>query len=211
MRRIVVVRFGISNVDSVVRAVEECGHFATLSEDPEAVAAADVVIVPGQGSFGEAMERLARRGLLDALDEAVRRRGVPFLGICLGMQILAATGEEGRSGGSPGLGWVDGRVRRLDGGAERVRIPHVGWNEVVPARVSPLFDGVAEGADFYFVHSYVLEPADPTVALATTPYAGGFVSAVQVDNVTGVQFHPEKSQAMGLRLLANFLKEAGRC
>src|SRR5687768_16137204 len=142
------------------------------------------------------MENLERVGLVDALDDQVRRHGVPFLGICLGMQLLATLGREVRD--THGLGWIDGEVTRLEP-APGERVPHVGWNQVELVTESPLFKGIDAGRDFYFVHSWALRPAAAPHVIATTPYAGGFTSAVHRDNVFGVQFHPEKSQFAGFQ------------
>lgn len=149
------------------------------------------------------MANLRRGGWVAALAEQVLHLRIPILGVCLGMQILARESEEG--GTHAGLGWIDAKVRRFDPVDPGVRVPHVGWNNVYPIRESPLFEGVESGRDFYFVHSLHMLCAEPADVLAITPYDGDFVSAVQRENIYGAQFHPEKSQSAGLRLLANFL------
>ena len=176
-----------------------------LTSKPADVEAASHVILPGVGAFPEAMANLERAGLVEALQRHVIERGAPFLGICLGMQLMTTRGLEGRP--TAGLGWIDGEVRRLEG-RPTARVPHVGWNEVHLARTSRLFDGVRPQADFYFVHSFVMQPADARDVLAATPHGEAtFASAVQRGNLAGVQFHPEKSQRAGLQVLRNFVRD----
>jgi glutamine amidotransferase len=199
----VVVDYGIGNVDSVARAVEECGARVVVSAREEDLAAATHVILPGVGAFGDGMRNLKARGLDSILREQVIVGGIPFLGICLGMQLMATRGLE--HGVTEGLGWIDGEVRRLEPTPEDTRIPHIGWSGVEPARPSALLTGVAPGRDFYFVHSYHLVCKDESDVLARTSYCGGFVSAVGRGRIYGVQFHPEKSQKAGFAVLRNFL------
>ncbi len=207
-RRVTVVDHGLGNVDSVCRALEEAGAVVRLAASPAEVRDAARLVLPGVGAFRDGMRGLRARGLDDAL-RAACGAGVPLLGICLGMQLLAERGTEG--GEEPGLGFVPGEVRRLVAHPGE-RVPHVGWNEVhpcAPARAGLLRD-LPGGADVYFVHSYHLVPADPAHIVATTPYAGGFVSVVSpAPNIHGVQFHPEKSQHAGRLLLRTFVE--GRC
>ena len=202
MKTVAIVDYGMGNIDSVARAVRELGCRADITRRPEDFAAAHSLILPGVGAFGDGMASLRLDGLDQALGEQVRQ-GIPTLGICLGMQLLASEGDEG--GVHQGLGWIQGRVERFVPTEAGERIPHVGWNEVRQARPSVLFDGIEDGKDFYFVHSYHFVPGSPEHVLATTPYCGGCVSVVNRDNVYGVQFHPEKSQRVGMRLLQNFL------
>lgn len=202
MSYVALVDYGMCNLDSMRRAVEECGANARICEEPRDVMQAERVILPGVGSFADAMQNLRARNLDRALlDQAAG--GVPLLGICLGMQLLADCGQEG--GETRGLGLIPGVVSRLSPTAQTPRIPHVGWNEVYPQREHPLFAGIAAGRDFYFVHSYHLDCADHADAAASTPYCGQFTSAVARQHVMGVQFHPEKSQKTGFALLRNFL------
>lgn len=203
MTLVVVVRYGMGNTDSVARAVEECGGRTLVTDRPEDLARGDHVILPGVGAFQDGMRHIRERGLDEAITEVALGRGVPLLGICLGMQLLATTGEEG--GYTMGLGLVPGSVRRLVADAPGVRLPHVGWNEVTQLRSTPLVSGIPDGTDFYFVHGYHLVPDDPLAVVARTPYCGGFTSVVARGNVHGVQFHPEKSQRAGFQLLRNFL------
>jgi len=205
---VAIVDYGMGNLDSVARAVEECGGRPVVTAEPREVATAAAVILPGVGAFRRGMENIRARGLEDVLREDVVGEDVPLLGVCLGMQLLATTGSEG-GGETPGLGLVPGRVERIKpSGAERV--PHVGWNEVTPRRQHRLFDGIEPGRDFYFVHSYELRCDEPEDVLATVPYGGEVVAAVGHGCVAGVQFHPEKSQKTGFRLLRNFLAIAER-
>ncbi|MGQ0612332.1 MAG: imidazole glycerol phosphate synthase subunit HisH [Planctomycetaceae bacterium] len=203
MNRVAVIDYGRCNLDSIARAVEECGGAPRLARAPADLEGTDRVILPGVGSFRDAMERLRERRLDEALTERVLPGRVPFLGICLGMQLLASEGSEG--GASPGLGWIAGKVRRLTPADRAERVPHVGWNEVLPRADAPLFQGIAPATDFYFVHSFALQCADETCITARTPYCGGFVSSVSRGDIHGVQFHPEKSLRPGFALLRNFL------
>jgi glutamine amidotransferase len=200
---VAVVDYGMGNIDSVVRALDECGAAAVVVSEPAELAKADRIVLPGVGSFRDAIAHLRARDLPEALDREVRQLGAPFLGICLGMQLLATTGTEG--GPTEGLGWLPAAVERLAPTEHAERVPHVGWNEVDPVGDQPLFRGIAPGTDFYFVHSYHVR-CEPDDAAATTPYCGGFTSALHADNVHAVQFHPEKSQHAGLALLRNFLE-----
>jgi glutamine amidotransferase len=201
--RVAVVDYGLCNLDSVKRAFETLGAKAFITDEPGDLEHADRIVLPGVGTFPDAMRNLHARGLDDALGIQVIDEGAPFLGVCLGMQLLAAVGHEVED--AKGLGWFDANVVRLTPTEADRRIPHVGWNEVRPTRTSPLFDGIPPGADFYFVHSFHVECADAADVLATTPYCDGLASAINREHVYGVQFHPEKSQRWGLRLLKNFL------
>lgn len=204
MKRVAVVDYGVSNLDSVVRALEECGAAPYVTGDPAGLRDASLMVLPGVGAFADGMRNLRARGLDGALREQVLENGVPLLGVCLGMHLLADRGMEG--GETPGLGLVPGAVVRLEPDGPGTRVPHVGWNEVHPVRPSALLEGIEDGRDFYFVHSYHLSCDDPADVLATTPYCGGIASAVQRGVVSGVQFHPEKSQKAGFALLRNFVR-----
>lgn len=200
---IAIVDYGSGNLTSVAAAVVRLGYELRISADPKELRQADKLILPGVGAFGDCMANLKVRGLSEELDFLVRRRGVPILGICVGAQMMAAEGEE--MGLHQGLGWVDARVTRLQPGSNEMRLPHVGWNEVTCLRNSVLFDGLPEGALFYFVHSYAVRPNAGELTLAECEYGEHFCAAFQQDNIYGVQFHPEKSQRYGLDLLGNFL------
>ena len=203
MTRVAIVDYGMGNLDSVARAVEECGGVPVVTGRAADIGSANRIILPGVGAFPDGMRNLKERSLDKILHEQVAGKGIPLLGICLGMQLLATRGWEG--GETAGLGWIDGEVRRLQPGEGNTRIPHVGWNEVFAIRESPLFRGIPEGKDFYFVHSYHFLCDDDRDVLARTPYCGGFVSAIGRGSVFGVQFHPEKSQRAGFQVLRNFL------
>ena len=202
-QRVAIVDYGMCNLDSVRRAFEEVGARPFVTDDPGDLDAADRIVLPGVGAFPDAMRNLRARGLDEALAKQVCDEGAPFLGVCLGMQLMAAVGDEVEP--TEGLGWIDARCVRFAPTAADPRVPHVGWNEVTPAADSPLFEGIPPRADFYFVHSFHVECASGHDVLATTPYCGGFASAVHRGLAFGVQFHPEKSQGWGLRLLRNFL------
>jgi glutamine amidotransferase len=200
---IAIIDYGRGNLRSVEKACEHVGMPARVTDKPADLASADGVIMPGVGAFGDAMDALAAGGMREALTEAVRG-GTPYLGICLGLQLLADSGEEG--GEREGLGLVHGRCVRLP---STMKVPHMGWNQVRYPRPSRLFDGVAEGTDFYFVHSYRFDPADAWIVCGTVDYGGEVPCAIARDNLFAVQFHPEKSGAVGLKVLENFARIAG--
>jgi len=202
-QRVAIIDYGMCNLDSVRRAFEEVGARPYITDDPADLDAADRIVLPGVGAFPDAMQHLRRRGLDEALAKQVLHEGAPFLGVCLGMQMMAAIGEEGVR--TDGLGWLNARCVRFVPTEMDRRVPHIGWNQVTPIAESRLFDGIPPGADFYFVHSFHVVCTDTDHVLATTPYCDVFASAVQRDRAFGVQFHPEKSQQWGLRLLRNFL------
>lgn len=196
---IAIIDYRMGNLRSVQKGFEHAGvSDAVVTDDPEVVERADGIVLPGVGAFRDAAANLRASGVEDVLRHRVGH-GTPFLGICLGMQLLADVGFE--EGEWKGLGFVGGTCERLPGG---VKIPHIGWNTVEYPRESPLFDGVPDSTAFYFVHSYRLLPNDDSVIAGSTEYGVRFAAAVQSDNIFAVQFHPEKSSAMGLRLLANF-------
>ena len=213
MSTVAVVDYGMGNLRSVAKALEHVADASpsrvevVVTADPAVVAAADRVVVPGQGALPDCMEQLRQRGLKDAVIQAAASK--PFLGICVGLQMLFDHGEEGDV---PGLGVLAGQVPRFPKGAPMVaadgsalKVPHMGWNEVRQAKPHPLWEGIEDGARFYFVHSYYVVPADPAITLGTTTYGLSFTSAVARDNIVAVQFHPEKSAQSGLRLLRNFM------
>lgn len=199
--RIGVVDYGAGNLVSIEQALTSVGAQVRMATKADDVAQVDGVIVPGVGAAAPAMRRLDRRGLTDAIRRWIAADR-PLLGICLGLQLLFEVSEED---GATTLGVVPGRTVRLDAAPS---LPHIGWNQVERRRPHPLFDGIADGADFYFVHSYAGRPADSVadeIAVATTEHGGTFVSAVGRGPLLGVQFHPERSGDDGLRLLANFV------
>jgi len=200
-----IVDYGMGNLRSVTNALGYLGETAQVSGDPATIMRSDKLILPGVGSFRRAMENIRGRGLLEPLAEAVAVKKVPVLGICLGMQLLATRGEE--DGGADGLGWIAGEVVPFAFNDAAARIPHIGFNAAWSAgRSSPVFAALADPADFYFVHSYFLRCQDEASVALWCDYHGRFCAAVERENVFGTQFHPEKSQANGLALLARFLR-----
>ena len=198
-----IVDYGSGNLRSVQKAFEHVGVVAEVGSDARRMKEASGLVLPGVGAFGAAMIQLEQRGLVEPLLERIRA-GVPFLGVCLGMQVLFESSEE--DPGVPGLGLVRGDVRLLP---STVKVPHIGWNHVDACTCSDLLDGIPDGSAFYFVHSYAVVPRSPADALTMPDYGVNFVSAVEVDNIAGVQFHPEKSSTLGLRFYRNFARRAG--
>lgn len=203
LNKVAIIDYGMCNLDSVTRAIEECGGQPVVTDQVSEIESAVRIILPGVGAFPDAMKNLRERFLDQVLCEQVLGKKIPFLGICLGMQLLATVGLEG--GNTLGLGWIQAEVRRLEATSPETRIPHIGWNEVHLIADSPLFGGIPSGRDFYFVHSYHLIPSGENDVVGRTPYCGQFVSAINRDNVFGVQFHPEKSQRVGFQIIRNFL------
>ncbi|MBL0218440.1 MAG: imidazole glycerol phosphate synthase subunit HisH [Myxococcales bacterium] len=193
------------NLRSVERALAQVGGEVVVTRDPDVVRRADKIVVPGQGAFGVFMHGLVERGLGDSLREAIAS-GRPYLGICLGLQILFEESEE--QGGCPGLGVYRGRVIKLVPGDPALKVPHMGWNRVAQRRPDPLLAGIPDGAYFYFVHSFHAMPADPSLLALESVHGIGVCAAIRRDNVFACQFHPEKSQAVGLHLLRNFVEAA---
>jgi glutamine amidotransferase len=191
----------MGNLRSVSKAIEHVAPQAEVlvTADPERIAAADKVVVPGQGAMRDCMRQLAESGAREAVIDAARHK--PFLGICIGLQMLFEHGEEGDT---PGLGLLPGDVPRFR--VSGLKIPHMGWNEVAQARPHPLWAGIADDSRFYFVHSYYPAPRDTSLTAATTQYGQPFTCAIARDNIFAVQFHPEKSQSAGLQLLSNFVR-----
>jgi glutamine amidotransferase len=204
--KVAIVNYGMGNLGSVHRALEDLGAHPFIADHPAALFEANRVVLPGVGAFAEGMERLRAGGWVEAIHRQVKEMGKPLLGICLGMQMLAERGDEG--GGADGLGLVRGQVRRLDALGCGLRIPHMGWNDVTHAEADPLFAHVAQGTDFYFVHSYAVDGSAPGEVSATVTYGAPVAAAVRAGVVFGVQFHPEKSSRAGRQLLRNFLDHA---
>jgi imidazole glycerol-phosphate synthase subunit HisH len=190
----------MGNLRSVCKAFEAVGHQSVVTRDPRVIENASHVVLPGVGAFGDCMANIKQYGLVDPIHAAVQS-GKPFMGICLGLQVLFTEGEE--FGLHEGLGIIPGKVKRFNVDPV-LKVPHMGWNEVNYRAACPVFEGIADGAHWYFVHSYCVDPTDREVVAATTMYGADFVSAIWRDNVVACQFHPEKSQAVGLRLIKNF-------
>ena len=202
---IVIVDYGIGNLQSIVRAFAKVGTGAVLSADAAILDDAEKIVLPGVGSFAWGMRHLEGSGLLPVLTRKVRQEKTPLLGICLGFQLLTHRSEEGDA---QGLGWIDGETKRFrfDGAGDRQRVPHIGWNDLAVERDHPMLQGLPESPCFYFVHSYYVTCSDPEAVLARTEYGHPFVSVVQKGNIVATQFHPEKSHANGLRLIRNFVE-----
>lgn len=205
---IVVVDYGMGNLRSVWQALVHVadGRAVLVSADPAVVSTAERVVFPGQGAMPDCMREIEARGLRSAVIEAARNK--PFLGICIGQQMLFEHSEEGDV---PGLGVIAGKVRRfpaehmVDAAGNRLKVPHMGWNQVRQVRGHPLWQGIANGTRFYFVHSYFVAPADDACVVGSTDYGLPFTSAVAQDNIFAIQCHPEKSALAGLAMLANFV------
>ena len=207
----VIVDYESGNLHSAEKSFQRmaretgAGGPVLVSGDPEVVARAERIVLPGVGAFADCRAGLmARPGLYETIEARVRRDGVPFLGVCVGMQMMATWGRE--HGDAPGFDWIGGEVVRIAPADPALKIPHMGWNALEIARPHPLLAGLASGDHVYFVHSYPLAAADPADVAATTDHGGQITAAVAHDNLFGTQFHPEKSQAAGLRLIANFLR-----
>ena len=207
MTDIAVIDYGMGNLRSVAKAIEHVapGRKVAITSDPRMVAEASRVVFPGQGAMPDCMREMDARNLREAVLRSAHEK--PFLGICIGLQMLFDRSEEGDVAG---LGLLRGRVRRFaeplrDAQGAKLKVPHMGWNEVQQSLVHPLWSGIADASRFYFVHSYYVEPADPGLTAGHALYAAPFACAVARDNIFAVQFHPEKSQSAGLRLLANFV------
>ncbi len=211
---VAIIDYGSGNLHSAAKAFERAARESgsplkvKVTSEPEDVRAAERIVLPGVGAFADCKRGLvAIPGMIEVLEESVRRRGKPFLGICVGLQLMAERGLE--HGLTPGLGWIEGEVRAIEPSDPALKIPHMGWNTLKLAREHALFEGIPTGdagLNAYFVHSYHLVPSRADALVATTDYAGPITAFVAKDNVAGSQFHPEKSQKLGLALIANFLK-----
>lgn len=209
--KVALIDYGSGNLRSAAKALARAAETSgtaqevAVTADPKLVDAAERIVLPGVGAFADCMRGLsAIPGMLDALQDAVIVRQVPFLGICVGMQLLADWGREYES--YRGLGWIPGEVVRITPPEKGLKIPHMGWNSLSIQQPHKLFEGMLDGTDVYFVHSYYLRPSNPAHVLATTEYGGSLPAVVGRDNIAGTQFHPEKSQAEGLALLERFLQ-----
>lgn len=211
---VAIIDYGSGNLKSAAKAFERAareGGFdakIVVTADPETVATADRVVLPGVGAFADCRAGLyAVKGMPEALGQRVVHQAAPFLGICVGMQLMAEKGLE--KGTHEGMGWIKGAVKLIEPADKALKIPHMGWNTIALKHPHPLFEGIKTGPDglhAYFVHSYHLVPDDPRTLIATADYGGPITASVARDNMIGTQFHPEKSQALGLALIANFLR-----
>jgi glutamine amidotransferase len=198
---IVIIDYGMGNLRSVQKAFENIGESAVISNDLSLIQNASKLVLPGVGAFKDAMHNLRELGLIDVLNNEVIRNKKPFLGICLGMQLIATKSYE--FGETQGLGWIDAEITRF--ASTELKIPHVGWNNVKFSNPSPLFKNIPDDSDFYFVHSYYFD-ADRTYATGICDYGTEFIASVQHENIFATQFHPEKSQTHGLKIIENFSK-----
>lgn len=206
MSSLVVVDFGAGNVASMVKALRKVGGAPVVVSEPEQIANAARIVFPGVGAFGAAMEEMRKRKLDQAIKDAAAR-GLPVLGVCIGLQVFFESSEE--TPGVQGLGIFEGGCRRFaeqSPRGERLKVPQIGWNQAKPSPSSKLFEGIAPGSSFYFIHSYHAQPEDRTIVAATSDYGTDYVCAVERGRTAAVQFHPEKSGANGLQILANFLR-----
>ena len=206
---VALIDYGSGNLASAAKALARAatgtGHQIITTADPEIVRQAERIVLPGVGAFADCMRGLsAVPGMVPVLREKVLQQSAPFLGICVGMQLLATVGRE--FGSHPGLGWITGEVVKITPGDPSLKIPHMGWNELKVLRPHPLLTGIAGGTNVYFVHSFQFKPALPDDLVVTTDYGGPLTAMVGNENIAGTQFHPEKSQATGIRLLENFLR-----
>ena len=206
----VLIDYDSGNLHSAQKAFELMAHETgagpvLVTDDPDTVARADRIVLPGDGAFPHCRgELFGRSALAEAIVEAVERRGVPFLGICVGMQMLATTGHEYEA--TPGFDWIGGDIRRISPADPALKIPHMGWNDLVIDQPHPVLDGIVTGDHASFVHSYAMTVNDPAHLLAHVDYGGDITAIVGRDTIIGTQFHPEKSQGPGLRLIGNFLR-----
>lgn len=205
MTRVAIVDYGMGNLRSVANALRVVGAEPVIVGSPAGLAGFERIILPGVGAFQQAMEHLDASGMGAAVDR-VRQAGNPILGICLGMQLMCRGSEEDAPAGTPhaGLGWIDAQVRRFPA-RQGLKVPHMGWDDVRRSGEHPLIEGVADGSDYYFVHSYYVDCAHPGDVLLSGDYGVPYCAVFAHGNVAGAQFHPEKSQQAGLRLLKNFL------
>ncbi len=200
-----IVDYGMGNLKSVANAVEALSGEGTLTRDPSVIAKADGIILPGVGAFGEGMKNLHAFGLVDVLHREVMEKKKPYLGICLGLQFLAHTGFE--DGESKGLGWVEGVVKLIEPKGSQYKVPHMGWNNVEILKRSEIFEGLHDDPVFYFVHSYALElnPGEEAILTSVADHGCRITASIQKGNIFATQFHPEKSQSAGLKVLQNFI------
>jgi len=197
--KLIIVDYGMGNLRSVAKACEHVGFSPIVSSDPDQVASSDALILPGVGAFKECVENLNKRGLFRPIQEILQKNDRPFLGICLGLQLLFTESEEGEK--VPGFDVITGKVRKFVGD---LKIPHMGWNQIQIKNDSALFKGIPNESYMYFVHSFYVDPEDKNVIATQTEYGQKFTSSIQKGNIYGIQCHPEKSQEVGLSVLKNF-------
>lgn len=203
--KIVVIDYGLGNLQSVAGAIEKLGHVAIISSDIREMKSADKLILPGVGAFRDGMNNINGLGLFEPLTDLVVNHKKPILGICLGCQLMGL--ESFEFGHYKGLGWINASVKKLEPNDPHLRIPHIGWNNLIQRKHDVLFDAVPEDALFYYTHTYCLVSNDVNEILGECDYGGNFVAVVHKDNIYGTQFHPEKSQLHGLQILKNFIEK----
>ncbi len=203
-QRIVIVDYGMGNLNSVKRKLDRLKADSVVSSNSEVILSADKLILPGVGNFGKAMENLTKSGLIPVLNQLAFEKKIPILGICLGMQLMCESSEEGNA---KGLGWIEGRVKRFSvSDPFKFKIPHTGWNTLVLHQDSPIMKNIENQSEFYFVHAFHVELKDPILAINTTNYDYTFVSGFQKENIYGLQYHPEKSHDIGDQVFKNFIE-----
>lgn len=202
-KRLAIIDYGMGNLRSVINAFTELGSLPFIAGTPDELHRADAIVLPGVGAFTDGINNLKHGGLIEAMEEEIRINKKPFLGICLGMQLLSGTGTE--YGKCSGFNWIPGTVVRIDAKGSPLRIPHIGWNEVSFDKNSRLFAGLESPRDFYFLHSYIFVPDNNTIISGRCVYGGEFAAAIESGNIYATQFHPEKSHRAGLAVLKNFL------
>jgi imidazole glycerol-phosphate synthase subunit HisH len=202
---IVVIDYGMGNIGSIINMIKRAGGESMVTADPEIIGNAKKLIIPGVGSFDNGMKNLTSLGLIDILNKKALEEKVPIMGVCLGMQLLGKSSEEGQL---PGLGWIDAKTIRFqfEGENQKLRIPHMGWNNVFIKKPGSLFTDMYDDPSFYFVHSYHVVCNNPEDVLAVTNYGFDFVSSLQHKNIMATQFHPEKSHKYGLKMIKNFVE-----
>lgn len=198
-----IIDYGMGNLRSVANAFRSLGHPAQIVTDPAELSSADRIVLPGVGAFGDGMRNLNEKGWTKALEEEILKKGKPFLGLCLGMQLLATTGTE--HGRHDGLNWVPGTVVKMQVDDLATRVPHIGWNDVQITKAAGLYAGLGDNQVFYFVHSYVFQPENSNVVTGVCSHGPEFIASVEAGNISGTQYHPEKSQKAGITVLGNFL------
>ena len=201
---IAIINYGLGNLRSVAGAIDRLGHDAEITNNPDQIYQADKLILPGVGAFGDGMKNLGELGLIACLNRVVCEERKPILGVCLGLQLMA--NESFEFGYHSGLGWIDASVVKIDN-SSKLRLPHVGWNDLFQIEQSVLFDGVPEDALFYYVHSYHMQCKNSDIIIGESDYGMRFTASIQQGNIFGTQFHPEKSQLWGLKVLRNFIEK----